>query len=190
MSVNRPSYEEAKQALELLLRFIGEDPTRQGLVKTPDRIVRAYEEIFSGYKANLDEIFEARFKEISEFRDLVLLKDISFKSFCEHHWLPFYGTVDIAYIPNGSVLGVSKLARLVDIFSRRLQIQEKMTAQIGEALQDNLAPLGVAVKVKATHSCMSFRGVLKEGSIMSTLHYTGIFADNPKYKREFLTLTH
>lgn len=185
----KPSGDEAKRAIKTLLEYLGEDPLREGLVKTPDRILDSYEEIFSGYKADLKEIFKAKFKEVSGFDDLVILKKIPFKSFCEHHWLPFYGEVDIAYIPRDSVLGLSKLARLVDVFSKRLQIQEKMTAQIGEALQENINPLGVAVKVRATHSCMSFRGVLKEGSIMTTLHYTGIFADDPKYRGEFISLT-
>ena len=130
-----------------------------------------------------------KFYDKSNFQDFILLKDIKFSSFCEHHMLPFIGTVDIAYIPDNGIIGISKLARVVHVFARRLQIQEKMTVQIAESIQDNLKPLGVAVKISALHSCMSMRGVMLDSNIMSTMHYTGIFIEQQKYRHEFLNLT-
>jgi GTP cyclohydrolase I len=184
----KPSKEEAKNAIKVLLKFIGEDPEREGLLKTPERVINSYEEMFGGYGKNAEEILETKFYDTSNFQDYVLLKDIYFKSFCEHHILPIIGTVDIAYVPNGSIVGISKLARIVDVFARRLQIQEKMTVQIAETLQKYLNPLGVAVRISASHSCMTMRGVLQKNTIMDTMHYTGVFTDNGKYRQEFLNL--
>jgi len=183
-----PSEEEAKNAVKILLKFIGEDPEREGLLKTPERVINSYKEMFCGYDQNVEEILETKFYDISNFQDYVLLKDIYFKSFCEHHILPITGTVDIAYIPNGSIVGISKLARIVDVFACRLQIQEKMTVQIAETLQKYLNPLGVAVRISASHSCMTMRGVLQKNAIMDTIHYTGMFAGNGRYRQEFLNL--
>ncbi|AAY61450.1 GTP cyclohydrolase I [Rickettsia felis str. Pedreira] len=187
--MSKPTREEAKEAVRTLLKFIGEDPTREGLLKTPDRVVNSYTEIFSGYGKDVAEILNTKFYDTCNFQDFILLKDIKFTSFCEHHMLPFIGTVDIAYIPDNCIVGISKLARIVNAFSKRLQIQEKMTVQIAESVQENLKPLGVAVKISALHSCMSMRGVMQDNSVMNTMHYTGIFAEQQKYRYDFLNLT-
>ncbi|XVN41467.1 MAG: GTP cyclohydrolase I FolE [Rickettsia endosymbiont of Argas persicus] len=189
MTNKKPTKEEAKEAVKTLLRFIGEDPDREGLLKTPDRVINSYGELFSGYEKDITEILDTKFYDTCNFQDFILLKDIKFTSFCEHHMLPFIGTVDIAYIPDNCIVGISKLARIVNAFSKRLQIQEKMTVQIAESVQENLKPLGVAVKISALHSCMSMRGVMQENSVMNTMHYTGIFAEQQKYRHEFLNLT-
>ncbi len=181
---NTPTKEEAKQAIKLLFSYIGEDLSREGLKETPDRIIKSYDELFSGYKANVKDILDKKFHDIDEFSNIVLLKSIDFTSTCEHHMLPFTGTVDIAYIPNGFVVGISKIARLVDTYAKRLQIQEKLTSNIATALQNNLNPKGVAVKISASHSCMTTRGALKGNSVMDTVHYTGIFLED-KYRQEF-----
>jgi GTP cyclohydrolase I len=186
MILKKPSREEAKEAVRTLLKFIGEDPNREGLLKTPDRVINSYLEMFSGYGK---EIPVTTFSDTCNFQDFILLRDVHFHSFCEHHMLPMSGTVDIAYIPDNCIIGISKLARIVNIFARRLQIQEKMTVQIAESLQQHLKPLGVAVKISAVHSCMSMRGVMQDNSVMNTMHYTGIFAEQQKYRHEFLNLT-
>ena len=186
--MNKPIREEAKEAVRTLLKFIGEDPGREGLLKTPDRVIDSYAEMFSGYGKDAAEILNTKFYETCNFQDFILL-NIKFTSFCEHHILPFNGIVDIAYVPDSCIVGISKLARIVNIFARRLQIQEKMTVQIAESVQENLKPLGVAVKISAVHSCMSMRGVMQENSVMNTMHYTGIFAARQKYRHEFLNLT-
>lgn len=187
-SNSRPTHQQAQEAVKTILRYIGENPEREGLKDTPKRVVESYSELFSGYADDPERILGARFFETANFQDFVLLKTISFKSFCEHHMLPMSGHVDVAYIPDGCVVGISKLARVVEIFAKRLQIQEKMTVEIAEAIQNNLQPLGVAVKISATHSCMTERGVLQDSSIMETMHYTGVFVDDPKYRQEFLNL--
>ncbi|WP_253307512.1 MULTISPECIES: GTP cyclohydrolase I FolE [unclassified Rickettsia] len=189
MILNKPSKEEAKEAVRTLLKFIGEDPNREGLLKTPERIINSYAEMFSGYEKDIAEILSTKFYDTCNFQDFILLRDIHFNSFCEHHILPMSGTVDIAYIPDNCIIGISKLARIVNVFAGRLQIQEKMTVQIAESLQEHLKPLGVAVKISALHSCMSIRGVMQNNSIMNTMHYTGIFAEQQKYRHEFLNLT-
>jgi GTP cyclohydrolase I len=187
--INKPSIEEAENAVRTLLAFIGEDIHREGLIDTPKRVVKSYAELFSGYGKDPAILCDKQFHEVGNFKDLILLKNIKFKSFCEHHMLPFQGYVDIAYVPNNSVVGVSKLARIVKIFAARLQIQEKMTANIAESLQNSLSPLGVAIKISAIHSCMTMRGVMQEESVMETMHYTGIFEDNIQLRKEFLSLT-
>ncbi len=184
----RPTQDEAEAAIRTILRFIGEDPSREGLVETPMRVVKNYLEMFMGYSQNIEDIASKKFYDIGNFQDFILLKEIKFNSFCEHHILPFNGHVDIAYIPNDCVIGISKLARIVQIFAKRLQIQEKMTFQIAETLQQHLAPLGVAVKISASHSCMTMRGVMQPGSLMETMHYTGVFTEQQKYRSEFLNL--
>ena len=169
MNLKKPTPDEAKEAIKTLLRFIGEDPSREGLLKTPDRVVDSYKEMFSGYGKDVEEILTTKFYDTCNFQDFILLKDIQFHSFCEHHLLPITGSVDIAYIPNNCIIGISKLARVVDVFARRLQIQEKMTVQIAEALQKYINPLGVAVKISASHSCMTLRGVMQHDSIMNRI---------------------
>lgn len=188
MSSSKPTHDEAKEAIRTLLRFIGEDPDREGLLATPDRVINSYSEMFSGYGKDVEEILTTKFYDTCNFQDFILLKDIQFHSFCEHHLLPITGTVDIAYIPNNCIIGISKLARVVNVFARRLQIQEKMTVQIAETLQKYINPLGVAVKISASHSCMTVRGVMQQDSIMNTMHYTGIFVEQQKYRHEFLNI--
>ncbi len=188
MDLKKPTTEEAKEAVKTLLRFIGEDPNREGLLKTPYRVIKTYQEVFSGYDRDVEEILTTKFYDTCNFQDFIVLKDIHFNSFCEHHMLPITGTVNIAYIPDNCIIGISKLARIVDVFARRLQIQEKMTVQIAETLQKYIQPLGVAVKISALHSCMTLRGVMQNDSIMNTMHYTGIYIEQQKYRHEFLNI--
>lgn len=188
MTQQKPSKQQAMDALKVILSYIGEDPDREGLLKTPERVIKSYSEMFSGYGQDVAEILDTKFYDTCNFQDFVVLRDISFKSFCEHHMLPIIGKVDIAYVPDGCVIGVSKLARIVEVFARRLQIQEKMTVQIAESLQEHLKPLGVAVKISASHSCMTMRGVRNDSSVMDTMHYTGIFVTEEKYRQDFLNL--
>lgn len=184
--MTKPSYDEALSAIKTIIRYMGDDPEREGLLKTPCRVLRSYEELFSGYNVDIAKVLDTKFFDLYKFQDQVLLKDIKFNSFCEHHLLPITGTATIAYIPDGCIVGISKLARLVDIFARRLQLQEKMTAQIAEALQEHLRPLGVAVQISASHGCMTLRGVSQHECLMNTTHYTGVFTENKIYRQEFL----
>lgn len=186
--MNKPTKQQAEEAVRLLLDYIVGDKAREGLKDTPMRVVKSYSELFSGYNAEIDQVLNKRFRDISEYNDVVLLKSVNFTSTCEHHMLPFSGTVDIAYIPNGEVVGISKLARLVDMFARRLQIQERMTAEIACALQEHLNPIGVAVRVSASHSCMTHRGTQKDGSVMESTHFTGEYKENPEKRQEFLEM--
>ncbi len=174
-----------KNSIEKILSYIGEDPTREGLQETPDRMVRSWGKLFGGYKQDPKDILKI-FKDGS-CREMVILKDIEFYSTCEHHFIPFYGKVSIGYIPNGKVVGVSKLARLVEIYSRRLQIQERMTSQIADALMEHLEPLGVMVICEAKHLCMVARGVEKQNSTMTTSAIRGHF-ERIEVRQEFLTL--
>lgn len=187
---NRPSEEEALQAIKTILRFIGENPDREGLIKTPKRMLKSYREMFDGYDKDPAKILETKFYDTGNIKEPILLKNIKFKSFCEHHFLPIIGTVDISYIPDNHIVGISKLARIVDVFSRRLQVQEKMTMQIATSLQSNLAPFGVAVRVRGVHSCMTMRGVMKDDSVMDTMHFTGLFNENREYRKNFLDTTY
>lgn len=186
---NRPSEEEALQAIKTILRFIGENPDREGLIKTPKRILKSYKQMFDGYELDPAKILETKFYDTGNIKEPILLKNIKFKSFCEHHFLPIVGTVDISYIPHDHIVGISKLARIVDVFAHRLQVQEKMTASIANSLQDNLAPLGVAVRVRGVHSCMTMRGVMKDDSVMDTMYFTGLFTENDEYRKNFLRTT-
>jgi GTP cyclohydrolase I len=170
------------------LRWAGDDPDREGLRDTPRRVVKAYEEFFSGYRESADEVLSKVFEEVEGYDDLVLVRDIPFTSHCEHHVVPFLGKAHIAYYPNGGVVGLSKLARLVEVFARRLQTQEAMTAQIATAIDEALAPRGVAVMVEAEHMCMSMRGVMKQGSSTVTMQFSGVFRDNPTEQAHFYTL--
>ena len=183
----KPSKEEALEAIKTILRYIGENPEREGLKSTPERVIKSFKEIYSGYEISPKEVLNTVFFDKANFQDFVLLKKISFHSLCEHHMLPFHGFVDIAYIPNKSIVGISKLARIVEVFSKRLQIQEKMTAEIAESIQETLDPLGVAVRISSTHMCMTMRGVKNHTSEMETIHFTGVFKEKKEFREEFLS---
>jgi GTP cyclohydrolase I len=185
---NRPSREEAEEAVRVLLRWAGEDPTREGLLDTPARVARAYEEYFGGYDVDPVALLARTFAETDGYDEIVLLRDIRFESFCEHHMAPIIGRAHVAYLPRTRVVGISKLARVVDAYARRLQIQEKMTAQIANTLDEVLQPLGVAVVIEATHQCMTTRGVHRPGTSLVTSRMLGAFRTNPSTRREFLAM--
>jgi len=184
----RPSREAAEEAVRLLIRWAGDDPAREGLRGTPDRVTRAYQEIFSGYDENPVEYLKSTFEEIEKYDEMVVLQGIRFESHCEHHIMPIVGTIDIAYLPDRRVVGISKLARLVEVFTKRLQIQEKLTSQIATTLNDVLKPRGVAVLVRAAHHCMTTRGIHKPGVLMVTSSMLGAFRDDAMTRREFLAI--
>ena len=161
----RPSRAEAEAAVETLLRWVGEDPTREGLRETPARVVKSYEELFGGYRQEAGDVLGRTFEEISGYDDMVLVRDVDFHSHCEHHMVPIIGKAHVAYVPDGRVLGLSKIARVVDIYGRRLQTQESMTAQIATAIVSMLRPKGIAVMIEAEHMCMSMRGIRSKGSL-------------------------
>ena len=184
----RPSRETAEEAVRTLIKWAGDDPEREGLLDTPSRVVRAYEEYFKGYLADPEDILKRTFEEVEGYDEMVLLKDIRFESHCEHHMAPIIGRAHIAYLPKNRVVGISKLARAVEIYAQRLQIQEKMTAQIAGAINDVLQPEGVAVVIEAAHQCMTCRGVHKPGVTMVTSKMLGAFRDNPATRREFLSM--
>ncbi len=184
----RPSREEAEAAVRTLLRWIGEDPDREGLQETPHRVVKAFQEHFKGYLVDPADILRKTFEEVDGYDEMVILKDISFESHCEHHMAPIVGRAHVAYLPVRRVVGISKLARLVEAFAKRLQIQERMTAQIADAIQEVLQPRGVGVVIEATHHCMTTRGIHKPGSLMVTSRLLGEFKTNPDTRREFLAI--
>ena len=184
----RPSREEAERAVRTLIEWAGDDPGREGLLDTPKRVVKAFEEYFQGYNADPEEILKRTFEEVEGYDEMVLLKDIRFESHCEHHLVPIIGRVHIGYLPFHRVVGISKLARVVEVYAKRLQIQEKMTAQIAGAINDVLQPEGVAVVVDAAHQCMTCRGVHKPGVSMITSKMLGAFRDNDRTRREFLSM--
>ena len=184
----RPTREEAQDAVRILLMWAGDDPEREGLTGTPGRVVKAYEEWFAGYWEDPSEILRRTFKEVDGYDEMVLLRDIRFESHCEHHMAPILGRAHIAYLPDHRVVGISKLARLVQVYAKRLQIQEKMTAQIANTIQEVLQPLGVAVVIEASHQCMTTRGVHKPGAALATSRMLGAFRENPATRREFLTM--
>ena len=184
----RPSRDEAEQAVKTLIAYIGEDVAREGLLDTPRRVVEAYDELFQGYHQCPADVLNRTFGETAGYDDFVLIRDMNFTSHCEHHMMPFYGKAHIAYTPVERVVGLSKLARLVDIFGHRLQTQEHMTAQIAAAIDEVLKPRGVAVMIEAEHTCMATRGIRKEGALTLTTRYTGIFRDNPAEQQRFLTM--
>lgn len=186
--VNRPTREQAEDAIRTLLRWAGDDPDREGLQDTPSRVVRSYEEFFRGYEADPVEILERTFEETDGYDEMVLLRDIRFESHCEHHMAPIIGKAHVAYLPGRRVVGISKLARLVEAYAKRLQIQEKMTAQIANAIRNVLQPSGVAVVIEASHQCMTTRGIHKPGALMVTSRMLGAFRDNPATRREFLAM--
>ncbi|HEY7383454.1 MAG TPA: GTP cyclohydrolase I FolE [Beijerinckiaceae bacterium] len=183
---DRPSRDEAEQAVRTLLRWAGENPRREGLLDTPARVVRAYEEWFEGYGHDPAEMLKRTFEEVGGYDEMVILRDIPFQSCCEHHMAAIEGTVHVGYLPRSRVVGISKLARVVEAFSRRLQIQERLTAQIADTIAAILEPRGVAVIVQGRHACMSTRGVRKHGSLMVTSRMLGAFRDDPATRHEFL----
>jgi len=186
--LDRPSREEAEQAVRTLIRWAGDDPDREGLVGTPARVVRAYDEFFSGYGIDPVEVLSRTFEETEGYDEMVVLRDIRFESHCEHHMAPIIGRAHIAYLPRRRVVGISKLARLLEIYSRRLQIQEKLTAQIANTIDEVLQPRGVAVVLDAAHQCMTTRGVHKPGASMVTSRMLGAFRTDPSTRREFLAI--
>ena len=185
---SRPTQEQAEEAVRVLLSWAGEDPQREGLLDTPKRVAVAYRELFSGYDLSPEEVLGRTFEEVSGYDDPVLVRDIPFYSHCEHHMLPISGKAHVAYLPNGRVLGLSKIARVIEIFGRRLQTQENMTAQVASAINTTLKPRGVAVMIEAEHMCMAMRGVQKQGSTTLTTTFTGEFRDNAAEQARFLSL--
>ena len=186
--VKKPSREEAEEAVRTLLRWAGDDPTREGLIDTPARVTKAYGEWFCGYDQDPAAILHRTFEEVDGYDEMVVLKDIRFESFCEHHMAPIIGRAHVGYIPTDRVVGISKLVRLVDAYGKRLQVQEKLTAQIANTLQEVLQPRGVAVVMEGEHHCMSTRGVHKHGVTMVTSRMMGIFKSNDITRQEFLKL--
>jgi GTP cyclohydrolase I len=184
----RPTRDEAEQAVKTLLAYIGENTDREGLLDTPRRVVEAYDELFQGYHQCPAEVLNRTFGETAGYDDFVLIRDMHFTSHCEHHVMPFYGKAHIAYTPVERVVGLSKLARLVDIFAHRLQTQEHLTAQIAAAVDEVLKPRGVAVMVEAEHTCMSVRGIGKQGAMTFTSRFTGMFRDNPAEQARFMSM--
>jgi len=184
----RPSQKEAEDAVRVLLRWAGDDPAREGLVDTPARVAKAYRELFSGYDLAAEDVLGRTFEEVAGYDDMVLVKDIPFFSHCEHHMVPIIGKAHVAYLPNGRVLGLSKIARVVEIFGRRLQTQETMTAQIARSIDETLNPRGVAVMIEAEHMCMAMRGIQKQGSTTLTTTFTGAFKTEPAEQVRFMTM--
>ena len=180
------SREQAEDAVRVLLRWAGENPAREGLLDTPKRVVKAYRDWFSGYALDPDDYLQRTFEEVAGYDELIVLRDIEFESHCEHHMAPFIGRVHVGYLPDGKVVGISKLARVVDAYARRFQVQEKMTAQIADCIQRVLQPRGVGVVVDGAHECMTTRGVHKRGVSMVTSKMLGSFRDDPRTRSEFL----
>jgi GTP cyclohydrolase I len=185
---NRPSRDEAEAAVRTLLRWAGEDPAREGLLDTPARVVRSYDEFFAGYEVDPVGLLKRTFEETEGYDEIVLLRDIRLESYCEHHMVPIIGVAHVAYLPHRRVVGISKLARLVDAYAKRLQIQEKLTSQIANTIQEVLEPRGVAVVIEAAHQCMTTRGVHKHGVTMVTSRMLGAFRDDPSTRREVLAM--
>ena len=186
--IAKPSRSDAEAAVRTLIRWAGDDPDREGLVDTPDRVVRSYEEFFSGYTADPKAILERTFEEVEGYDEIVLLRDIRLESHCEHHMVPIIGKAHVAYMPHRRVVGISKLARLVEAYAKRLQIQEKLTSQVANAIDEILQPLGTAVVVEAAHQCMTTRGVQKAGVTMVTSRMLGTFRENGETRRELLAM--
>jgi GTP cyclohydrolase I len=184
----KPDRRDAIEAVRTLIRWAGDDPDREGLVDTPDRVVRAYDEFFSGYAQDPTEILAKTFSEVDGYDEMIVMNDIRFESHCEHHMVPIIGKAHIGYLPDRRVVGISKLARLVEVYARRLQIQEKMTVQIADTLQEVLQPKGVAVVVEAAHQCMTTRGVHKPGAALVTSRMLGAFRKDAATRREFLAI--
>jgi len=188
MSDTRPTQDEAEAAIRTLIRWAGDDPTREGLLDTPGRVARAYREWFSGYDIDPHAYLERTFEEVEGYDEMVVLRDIRFESYCEHHMAPIIGRAHVGYIPAGRVVGISKLARVVESYAKRLQVQEKMTAQIGATIEAVLQPRGVAVVLEGEHQCMTTRGVHKHGVSMVTSRMMGLFRKDPRTRQEFMTV--
>jgi len=186
--VIRPTREEAEAAVRVLLRWAGDNPAREGLLDTPKRVVKAYDELFKGYNQDAEAQLSTVFEEVEGYDDMVLVKDIPFTSHCEHHMVPFVGKAHVAYFPAEGVVGLSKLARVVEVFARRLQTQETMTAQITDTIDNALKPRGIAVLIEAEHMCMSMRGVQKQGASTITTRFTGAFRDDPAEQARFFSM--
>jgi len=186
--IKRPSRAEAEEAVRTLLLWAGDDPDREGLLGTPDRVVRSYEEFFAGYGVDPVELLQRTFEETDGYDEMVVLKNIRFESYCEHHMVPIIGRAHVAYLPKSRVVGISKLARVVEAYAKRLQIQEKMTSQIANTIEEVLQPLGVAVVIEGEHQCMTTRGVHKPGVSMVTSRMLGAFRSDPSTRREFLAM--
>ncbi|AEK54390.1 MULTISPECIES: GTP cyclohydrolase I FolE [Brucella] len=184
----KPGKAEAEAAVRTLLLWAGEDPDREGLLETPKRVAKAYQELFGGYSESPEEVLGTTFEEVAGYDDMVLVKDISFFSHCEHHMVPIIGKAHVAYLPEGRVVGLSKIARVVDIFARRLQTQESITAQIADSIQRILKPRGVAVMIEAEHMCMAMRSIRKRGSSTITTTFTGDFKEKADQQVRFMTL--
>jgi GTP cyclohydrolase I len=186
--IARPSREAAEEAVRTLIAWAGDDPSREGLLDTPNRVTDAYGEFFGGYRQSPREILQTTFKDVGGYDDVVLVRDIPFSSHCEHHMVPFFGKVHIAYLPQDGVVGLSKLARLVEVYARRLQVQENMTAQIIDAVNEHLNPRGAAVMIEAEHMCMSMRGVRAHGALTITQRFTGVFAEDRNEQDRFFAM--
>lgn len=186
--IGRPTREQAEAAVRTLLAFIGDDPSREGLIDTPRRVVAAYEELFSGYAVRTTDVLDRTFSEIGTYDDLVLIRDIPFNSHCEHHMMPFFGKAHVAYLPVERVVGLSKIARLIEIFARRLQTQERLSSQVVNAIDEVLKPRGVAVMIEAEHTCMSQRGVQKAGTTTVTTQFSGLFRNDAGEQLRFIQL--
>jgi GTP cyclohydrolase I len=186
--LKRPSREEAEAAVKTIIAYLGDDPSREGLLDTPKRIVRAYEEFFRGYQEQAEVALERTFGEIDTFDDMVVVREIPFYSYCEHHMMPMLGLAHVAYFPVERIVGLSKIARVIDVFARRLQTQEHLTSQVVNALDEVLKPRGVAVMFEAEHLCMSMRGVQKRGAITTTTQFTGAFRNDPAEQMRFLRM--
>ena len=186
--VERPSREQAEAAARTLIEWIGDNPNREGLRETPKRLVKAFEQVFSGYRDSPDDVLDRTFGEIGNFDDLVVVRDIPFYSYCEHHMFPMVGRAHVAYFPVERVVGLSKIARVVDMYARRLQTQEHLTSQILSAIDENLKPRGVAIMIEAEHMCMAMRGVQKQGVSTVTTQFTGVFRDDPNEQVRFFKL--
>jgi GTP cyclohydrolase IA len=187
-SVKKPTRQEAEAAVRTLIAWAGDDPAREGLLETPKRVVKAYEELFKGYDQAAQDVLSRVFEDVDGYDDMVLVREIPFHSHCEHHMVPFVGNAHIGYYPSDGVVGLSKLARVVDVFARRLQTQETMTAQIVHAIDEALKPRGVAILIEAEHMCMSMRGVQKAGATTITTQFTGVFRDDPAEQVCFMSM--
>jgi GTP cyclohydrolase IA len=187
-AVPRPSRDEAEAAVRTLIAYAGDDPAREGLLDTPKRVIGAYEEVFQGYSECPVDVLDRTFSETGGYDDFVLVKDIGFNSHCEHHMMPFFGKAHVAYMPTDRVVGLSKLARLVDVYAKRLQTQEHLTTQIATAIDEILKPRGVAVLIEAEHMCMSLRGVTKPGALTVTTQFTGAFREVADEQVRFMTM--
>jgi GTP cyclohydrolase IA len=184
----RPTREQAEEAIRTLIAFLGDDPRREGLLDTPRRVVSAFKELYSGYDVRANDVLDRTFSEIGTYDDLVLVRDIPFNSHCEHHMMPFFGRAHVAYLPVDRVVGLSKIARLIDIYARRLQTQERLSSQVVNAINDGLKPRGVALMMEAEHTCMSMRGVVKAGSRTVTTQFAGLFRDDANEQLRFIQL--